>query len=299
MATRPIVPRANGEGSLGITSKYWGNTFTQKLNGANAVDMTDFSTATLRQPSTAQSVGDIRYHATLPAGWYLECTTAGTTGSGALTTTSPTLGGTVSDGTVTWTVRKGASTQDLTGYLPLSGGAMTEPIIKRNNDASYLSLQGGTNENLGACVFLHGKNSATPNEGLFFVVAHDANNYSELTGYPNGTLTWNSNSLDKSAVVAESLGQSGYRKYASGLIVQWGQANIRQNQTTSVVTLPISTSLIRRVYVTTQGTYSPDKILHWNDQGTNTNDQIEIVSNSVVTDQYGLFFSWLMYSIQI
>lgn len=111
MATRPIVPRANGEGSLGVTSKYWGNTFTQKMNGANAVDMADFSTATLRQPSTAQSVGDIRYHATLPAGWYLECTTAGTTGSGALTITSPTVGGTVSDGTVTWTVRKTESTE--------------------------------------------------------------------------------------------------------------------------------------------------------------------------------------------
>ena len=129
MATRPIVPRANGEGSLGVTSKYWGNTFTQKMNGANAVDMADFSTATLRQPSTAQTVGDIRYHATLPAGWYLEGTTAGQTGSGELTITSPSIGGTVSDGTVTWTIRKNASTQDLTGYLPLSGGAMTGNMI--------------------------------------------------------------------------------------------------------------------------------------------------------------------------
>lgn len=64
-----------------------------------------------RQPSTAQSIGDIKYHATLPANWYLECTTAGTTGSGALTITSPTVGGTVSDGTVTWTIRKMESTE--------------------------------------------------------------------------------------------------------------------------------------------------------------------------------------------
>jgi hypothetical protein len=36
MATRPIVPRANGEGSLGVNTagaeKYWGNVFTQKIN---------------------------------------------------------------------------------------------------------------------------------------------------------------------------------------------------------------------------------------------------------------------------
>jgi hypothetical protein len=124
MATRPIVPRANGEGSLGVTSKYWGNTFTQKLNGANAVDMTDFSTATLRQPSTAQSVGDVRYHATLPAGWYLECTTTGTTGSGELSISSPAIGGTVTDGTVTWTVSRD---------LPLiGGGALTGSALTFN-----------------------------------------------------------------------------------------------------------------------------------------------------------------------
>lgn len=36
MATRPIVPRANGEGSLGVNTagnpKYWGNVFTNKIN---------------------------------------------------------------------------------------------------------------------------------------------------------------------------------------------------------------------------------------------------------------------------
>lgn len=111
MATRPIVPRANGEGSLGVSTKLWGGVFANELNGANAVDMADFSKATLRQPSTAYTTGAMANHVTLPAGWYLECTTAGTTGSGTLTITSPTVGGTVSDGTVTWTVRKMESTE--------------------------------------------------------------------------------------------------------------------------------------------------------------------------------------------
>ena len=64
-----------------------------------------------RQPSTAYTAGQIKYHATLPTGWYLECTTTGTTGAGDLVITSPSVGGTISDGTVTWTVRKTESTE--------------------------------------------------------------------------------------------------------------------------------------------------------------------------------------------
>jgi hypothetical protein len=108
-----------------------------------------------RQPSTAYTVGNIAYHTSLPTGWYLECTTAGTTGSGDLTISSPSVGGTVTDGTVTWTVSRD---------LPLiGGGALT-----------------GTN------------------------------------------LTWNANDLGNAAIVAKSLEQNGYIKYASGLIIQWG-----------------------------------------------------------------------------
>ena len=64
-----------------------------------------------RQPSTIYAVGDIKYHSALPTGWYLECTTEGTSGSGDLTISSPTIGGTVTDGAVTWTVRKMESTE--------------------------------------------------------------------------------------------------------------------------------------------------------------------------------------------
>jgi hypothetical protein len=37
-----------------------------------------------RQPSAAYAVGDIAYHASLPTGYYLECTTPGTTSNGNL-----------------------------------------------------------------------------------------------------------------------------------------------------------------------------------------------------------------------
>lgn len=206
-----------------------------------------------RQPSNTQSVGDIRYHATLPAGWYLECTTAGQTGSGALTITSPTVGRTVSDGTVTWTIRKNASTQDLTDYLPLSGGAMTGNNIARNVNSSLLTVFGGINYEGGAAISLYGKDS-TSYTGNFLVNAKNGSNEKWLLGKPDGTLTWGGNSLDKSAVVAESLGTNGYRKYASGLIEQWGHIPDVTANTNTIVTFPISfTSTYETYFSVVQG----------------------------------------------
>jgi hypothetical protein len=67
-----------------------------------------------RQSSTACSAGSIAFSAALPAGWYLESTTGGTTSAGDLIITSPTVGATVTDGTVVWTIRKVADTTDAT-----------------------------------------------------------------------------------------------------------------------------------------------------------------------------------------
>jgi hypothetical protein len=72
---------------------------------AQKVSRDDFikSLPTYRQPSTTYEVGNIAYHSALPTGYYLECTTQGTTSAGDITPTS-TIGGTVSDGTVTWRI---------------------------------------------------------------------------------------------------------------------------------------------------------------------------------------------------
>lgn len=246
MATRPYVPRADGEASIGISTKKWGNIFAYKIDEATSLG--NNASLGYRQPSTAQSVGDIRYHATLPAGWYLECTTAGTTGSGALTITSPTVGGTVSDGTVTWTLRKNASTQDLTGYLPLSGGAMTSwETLRRDIDSSAFIIRGGTAYQHGAQLGLYGKDFGGVLSGAFNLGANSGSVAAELEGHVDGALLWNGNSLDKSAVVAESLGANGYRKYASGLIEQWGRTTItdaylNQGVYVKLINLPISFS---------------------------------------------------------
>ena len=97
--------------------------------------------AWFRQPSAVYVVGDLRCYESLPYGWYLECTTAGTTGSGDITIPSPLdVGDTVTDGTVTWTIDKigkGGSS---------SGGTPTGTIIEYASNGTlpdgYLSCDG-------------------------------------------------------------------------------------------------------------------------------------------------------------
>jgi microcystin-dependent protein len=62
--------------------------------------------ADTRQPSTAYNVDDIKYSPLLPTGWYLLCTTGGTTSASDLVITSPAVGNTVTDGGVVWTIDK-------------------------------------------------------------------------------------------------------------------------------------------------------------------------------------------------
>lgn len=66
--------------------------------------------------NTAYKVGDIAYTTQLPAGYYLECVTAGTTGN-----TEPTFGtGRVTlDGTAEWSVQQSASVASVEGIAPI------------------------------------------------------------------------------------------------------------------------------------------------------------------------------------
>lgn len=108
MATRNIVPRGNGEGQLGTAEKHWAKLFVDAIHeGANLGNNASLG---YRQPNEIVTAGTIRYHQSLPTGYYLECTTAGTTSAGEITPSS-TIGDTVSDGTVVWTVRKMESTE--------------------------------------------------------------------------------------------------------------------------------------------------------------------------------------------
>ena len=81
-------------------------------------------TADSRQPSTTYSEGGIKYSSLLPTGWFLTCTTAGTTSASELVLPTPIAeGDTVTDGTVTWTIRKidSADVMPIGGILPFAG----------------------------------------------------------------------------------------------------------------------------------------------------------------------------------
>lgn len=76
-----------------------------------------------RQASTVYAVNDMASLGSLPYGWYLLCTTPGTTSASALIISTPAVGDTVNDGTVVWTVKK-ISTGDgvpLGSILPFAG----------------------------------------------------------------------------------------------------------------------------------------------------------------------------------
>jgi hypothetical protein len=246
MATRPIVPRANGEGSLGVTSKYWGNTFTQKLNGANAVDMTDFSTATLRQPSTTQSVGDIRYHSALPTGYYLECTTPGITAAGDITPSS-TIGATVTDGTVVWTVGQ------ITDKFPVKKPVVSDIDTVLENGIYYVNTATQNKPDSASYAILVVVKADTMRTQKYYPIAVPSTKTRCFvrSGQNGSWSAWQ----EEEAIVAKSLGINGYIKYASGLTIQWGTVNMGESAATVTFTFPVSINNIAYINATCVNDY--------------------------------------------
>jgi len=108
MATRNIVPRADGEGKLGTTAKKWGEVHAgavaaESVTSTGAVKTTGITT---RQNSTAYAVEDVAFSASIPGKLVLQCTTAGTTAASEPDMSGAAAGGTVTDGTVVWTYVK-------------------------------------------------------------------------------------------------------------------------------------------------------------------------------------------------
>jgi len=208
-------------------------------------DIADYVGGALR--SKAYNVGDTSTLVGIPAGYFLECTTAGTTATNAPTFSQPvTAGQTITDGTVVWTVRK---------CFPTSGGTMNGNITMPSNgrifmadNTSTLQLWAGPQHYTGGSLLLKGR-SASENAGMTSLRAYlDESNDSILNCYPDGRLTWDTNDLGGSAIVAKLLSGNGYVKRASGEIIQWG----REDSVTmsGTITYPISFKNTIRVVAT-------------------------------------------------
>ena len=190
----------------GVKSSTADGDVTVNANGTMTINHVGY-----RKASTAYLVGNIAYHSTLPTGWYLECVTAGTSGSGTLTITSPAIGNTITDGDVTWKIGM---------PLSLNGGIMTGSILHTGSE--WFNIYGGQSSSVPSGIIQLG--SATSNGRINFI-SKSADSTAEFLMYPDGTLKHNNNDLAGSAIVAKLLGQNGYVKYASGLILQWGKVN--------------------------------------------------------------------------
>ena len=134
-----------------------------------------------RQPSTAYAVGATAYHSALPTGWYLECKTAGTSGSGDLTISSPAIGNTVTDGTVTWKIGM---------PLSLNGGTMTGSILHK--DSEWFNIYGGQSSTVASGIIQLGSPAV---DGRVNIIAKGADSTGELLAYPDGRLKWNGNDI--------------------------------------------------------------------------------------------------------
>ena len=113
MVTRGIVPRANGEGSIGTAKKHWEAGYFGMLDTC------------MRQK--AYAVGDIAYSAHLPSWARLECVKTGTTAAQEpVTFTTVSAGGAlIVDGSVLWIVddiRDGTPVGAVRGSLYLPAG---------------------------------------------------------------------------------------------------------------------------------------------------------------------------------
>lgn len=163
MATRNIVPRADGEGKLGTTAKKWGevnagsvvagsvsatgavsagSVTTTGAVSAESVAATDAVSATgitTRKNSTAYAVDDVAFTASIPGKLVLVCTTAGTTAASEPDMSGAAAGGTVTDGTAVWTYHKLVQEGNPTGTIISYAGDGALPEGYLLCDGSVLS----------------------------------------------------------------------------------------------------------------------------------------------------------------
>jgi hypothetical protein len=184
--------------------------------------------AWFRQESTVYNDDDMRCNESLPYGWYLLCTTAGTTSASDLVITSPAVGNTVTDGGVVWTIDKigaggssGGGTPTGTIIAYASNGALPDGYLSCDGSAvsrtTYADLFTAIGTTWGS-----GNGSTTfslPNLNGYWAKGSSTAGSSISAGLPNITGTFEpgshtqgagfgSGAIGSGALIRESMGTS-------------------------------------------------------------------------------------------
>ena len=126
-------------------------------------------------------------------------------------------------------------------FLPLAGGTMTGtitssslPVIQNTDNSSVTTIAGGqnTNSQSGAKLMLHGADNT--NAGSFIAQAGNGNGYKQLTGKPDGTLTWGNSNVAVMGTLQNGHGiLTGYQNNISVSANSYAQGTINFGQTFS------------------------------------------------------------------
>ena len=185
----------------------------QRTNDDKAAYLLDkvYSSARLLRRSTHYNKGDRVYAEGLKAGLYLECATAGMSGTDAIDFSSSKVGDTITDGGVAWTVVKYALTTDVP---PLASALATPRKIELTGNVTGSADFDGSKD-IQIATSLAGV-SALAHSLLSKTTAADMRSIIEA------------NAQNCGGIVAESLTNQGYIKFANGLLIEWGSIDVNR-----------------------------------------------------------------------
>lgn len=165
--------------------------------------------ACLVERDKAYTVGERLYTPTLRRGLLLQCTKAGTTADTMLDCSTAELSDTITDGGVTWTVVKYALTTDVP---PLASALATPRKIElTGNVTGSADFDGSKNIQIATSL---ADVSALAHSLLSKTTAADMRGVIEA------------NAQNCGGIVAESLTEPGYVKFANGFIIEWGVVSV-------------------------------------------------------------------------
>ena len=194
-----------------------------------------------RQSNTAYNVGQIAYHSSLPTGWYLKCTIAGTSSNDNLIISSYSVGDTVIDGTITWTIYNEQQNYKIISNQNVSDlNTCTKLGIYRYRDTTLnVPIEA---QRYGTVMTLYPRQE---DENVCSQIAQGTVSGDIFVRQTLDFQTWSEwrrlvTANEAEIVVAKSFGGNGYITYTSGLIIQWGHAAVNAANMGVEIVFPIS-----------------------------------------------------------